>query len=689
MPTDRRTFLQLLSSSAAAAAFPASIARALEIPAHSRTGTIDDVEHIVFLMQENRSFDHYFGTLRGVRGFGDPRAVTLASGDPVWQQPNGSSFVLPFHPTAPDLGLKFLEDLAHDWITTHDAWNQGQYDQWVPAKTQLTMAHLTRNDIPFHYALADAFTVCDAYHCSLLGPTDPNRYHMWTGWVGNDGSGGGPVVDNAEAGYGWYTYPERLQKAGVSWKVYQDIGLGLNAANFWGFTDDAYIGNFGDTSLLYFHQYQNAPDSSPLAQKARTGTNIAVSGSLFDSFAADVKANKLPQVSWVVAPEAYSEHPNWPANFGAWYVSQVLDALTANPEVWSKTAFFLMYDENDGFFDHVVPPTPPQTRAQGLSTVPITNEIFPGSSVYPSGPYGLGVRVPMIVISPWSKGGWVNSEVFDHTSMIQFLEKRFGVSETNITPWRRAVTGDLTSAFNFKSPNAAVVPLPSTTAFIPPDNKRHPDFVPAPPAEQVMPQQESGTRPARAVPYELHADASVEFAGGVVTLSFRNTGAAAAVFQVRSNNSSDAPRSYTVAPNVQLSDTWAVGSEGLSAYDLSVYGPNGFFRRFAGSLTGSSVAALVVEVHYDRAGDAVQLLIHNAGKTPSELTITDAYAKQKVTPSVHGPGEFVGRWELKDSFDWYDLVIEANTDPHFRWQIAGHLETGKNSVTDPAIGAAV
>jgi phospholipase C len=647
------------------------------------------VEHIVFLMRENRSFDHYFGTLRGVRGFGDPRAVTLPNGDPVWNQPNGSGFVLPFHPQAPNLGLQFLEDLAHDWTTTHDAWNEGRYDQWVPAKTQLTMAHLTRNDIPFHFALADAFTVCDAYHCSLLGPTDPNRYHMWTGWVGNDGKAGGPVIDNAEAGYDWSTYPERLQKAGVSWKVYQDIGLGLNAANFWGFTDDAYIGNFGDTSLLYFHQYQNAPDSSPLAQNARTGTNIAVSGSLFDSFAADVKANKLPQVSWVVAPEAYSEHPNWPANYGAWYVSQILDALTANPEVWSKTAFILMYDENDGFFDHVVPPTPPQTRAQGLSTVAITNEIYPGSSGLASGPYGLGVRVPLVVISPWSKGGWVNSQVFDHTSLIQFVERRFGITEPNITPWRRAVAGDLTSAFNFAEPNAATVPLPSTVAFAPPDNKRHPDYVPAPPAEQVMPQQERGTRPARAVPYELHADASVDFAGGAVTLSFRNTGAGTAVFQVRSGNSSDAPRSYTVEPNAKLSDTWALGSEGLSAYDLSVYGPNGFFRRFAGSLTGSNVAALSVEVQYDHAGDGVHLLIHNAGKTTTELTITDAYTKQKVTRSVHGPGEFAGRWELRESFGWYDLAIEADTDPHFRWQVAGHVETGKDSVTDPAIGAAV
>ena len=222
---DRRTFLRLMGAAAATAAtLPESIGRALAIPANNRTGTIADVEHIIVLMQENRSFDHYFGTLRGVRGFSDPHPVTLPSGKSVWHQPNGSSEVLPFHPTANNLGLQFLADLAHDWDSTHAAWNQGNYDQWIPNKSALSMAHLQRADIPFHYALADAFTICDAYHCSLLGPTDPNRYYMWTGYVGNDGVGGGPVIDNAEAGYGWSTYPERLQAAGISWKIYQDVG---------------------------------------------------------------------------------------------------------------------------------------------------------------------------------------------------------------------------------------------------------------------------------------------------------------------------------------------------------------------------------------------------------------------------------------------------------------------------------
>src|SRR5215813_2360939 len=224
MALDRRQFLQALSGTAVSASFMDSIARAASIPAHSRTGTIEDVKHVVFLMQENRAFDHYFGTLRGVRGFGDPHPAMLTTGKSVWHQPSGSSFVLPYHPTADDFGMSYLVDTAHDWNDTHEAWNGGQYDRWIPTKSPQTMAYYTRGDIPFHYALADAFTICDGYHCSFLGSTDPNRYHMWTGWLGNDGQGGGPVINNAELGYDWSTYPERLERNGVSWKIYQDIG---------------------------------------------------------------------------------------------------------------------------------------------------------------------------------------------------------------------------------------------------------------------------------------------------------------------------------------------------------------------------------------------------------------------------------------------------------------------------------
>jgi phospholipase C len=694
--TDRRSFLKLMGVPAAAAALPVSITRALAIDANNRTGSIADVEHVVFLMQENRSFDHYFGTMRGVRGFADPRAVKLPSGQPVWYQPDGSGgFLLPFRPNVPNLGGVFLEDLPHGWTDQHAAWNEGNYDQWVPVKSPATMAHLTRKDLPYHYALADAFTVCDAYHCSVLGPTDPNRYHMWTGWLGNDGSGGGPVVDNAEAGYGWSTYPERLQNAGISWKIYQDIGNGLNGANFWGWTPDPYIGNYGDNSLLYFFQYQNALPGNPLADFAKTGTNIAAQGDnpagLLDVFRADVNSGNLPQVSWIVAPEAYTEHPNWVSNYGAWYISQFLDVLTANPEVFSKTVLFVIWDENDGFFDHMVPDTPPQSRSQGLSTVQTTNDIFPGSSSYAPGPYGLGVRVPMIAVSPWSKGGWVNSQVFDHTSLIRFLEARFAkgnpdLIEPNITPWRRTVAGDLTSAFNFAKPNNGPTVLPGTDADVPTSFVRYPDFVPVPPTNQLLPGQEQGVRPARPLPYDLNAQGTV-LSNQTFLIDFENCGQAGAVFQVRSGNGAAVPRTYTVEPQKQLSDTWPAPAGGPSSYDLEVHGPNGFFRSFKGSFPQNGRSDIVnVRLFYDKDNDGVKLVLSNQGSQEVEVSILDKYTGKTHTVELELGQSASKSWELSSSSGWYDFVITLNGDPVFEYEIAGHLENGKDSTSDPAMG---
>ena len=694
MSADRRKFVKMLGAGALAAAFPESIKRALAIPAHNRTGTIEDVEHIVILMQENRSFDHYFGTLRGVRGFGDPRAVKLPSGEPVWNQPDGTGKVLPFRPNVPDMGSAFLEDTAHNWADTIKAWNNGKYDQWVPQKGTSTMAYMSRKDIPFQFALADAFTICDAYHCSFMGATDPNRYHMWTGWIGNDGKNGGPVLDNSEAGYDWSTYPERLQKAGISWKVYQDVGQGLDQAHYWGW-GPPYIGNYGDNSLLYFHQYQNAADGSPLAEGARTGTNISSGGTLFDQFKLDVATNRLPAVSWVVAPEAYSEHPNWTPNYGAWYVSQILDALTDNPELFSKTAFFLMYDENDGFFDHMVPPTPPTSRAQGVSTVDASLEIFNGNAEHSvTGPYGLGIRVPMIVISPWSKGGWVNSEVFDHTSLIQFIERRFATRhnhliETNITDWRRAVAGDLTSAFDFKSPNSHKVRLPSTAGYAPPDQLPHPDFVPQVPTLQAVPKQERGVRPARAVPYDLDVSAETDLADGKVTIRFGNSGKAAAVYQVRSGNTQnvqEGPWTYTVSPHARVVESFAVRGKGQSKYDLSVYGPNGYFRLFKGSVESWDKANLSIDTHCE-SDHGLTLDIRNKGRATARVRIFDAYSKRTLERAIGSHQNLIWHFGLEDSYGWYDLSVEVESDPSFKQQLAGHVESGKDSMSDPLLGA--
>ncbi|MGW1289075.1 phosphocholine-specific phospholipase C [Streptomyces sp. CG4] len=675
---NRRRFLQLAGATTAFTALNGSIQRAAALPAHHRTGTVKDVEHIVVLMQENRSFDHYFGTLRGVRGFGDPRSVTQ-NGKSVWKQSDGTKDILPFHPDADDLGLAFIQDLPHGWNDTHAAFNGGKYDKWVPAKGTTSMAYLTRKDIPFHYALADAFTLCDAYHCSFMGSTDPNRYYMWTGYVGNDGKGGGPVLGNDEKGYGWTTFPERLEQAGVSWKIYQDIGDGLDATGSWGWIQDAYRGNYGDNSLLYFNQYRDAKPGDALYDKARTGTDAKKGEGFFDQLKADVKAGKLPQVSWVVAPEAFTEHPNWPANYGAWYVSQVLDALTADPEVWGKTALFITYDENDGFFDHVVPPFPPASAAQGKSTVDASLDLFKGDAGHVAGAYGLGQRVPMLVVSPWSKGGYVCSETFDHTSIIRFIEGRFGVHEPNVSPWRRAITGDLTSAFDFSRKDIKPVALPSTTAYEPPDHNRHPDYVPKPPANPALPKQERGHRPTRPLKYAPLVDASADTAAGKLTLTFASGAHAGAGFLVTSGNRTDGPWTYTTEAGKSLSDTWnSVYSAGL--HDLTVHGPNGFLRVFKGKGKAAGPEATARHV-----GDHLELTFTNKGSGTVKLKLVNGYGGSPAAVSVR-PGATVKHTvDLTASKRWYDVTVTCDADPAFLRGFAGHVENGRPGVSDPAI----
>ncbi|MFJ8039087.1 phosphocholine-specific phospholipase C [Kitasatospora sp. NPDC096147] len=677
---DRRRFLQLAGGTAALTMLSDSIARAAAIPAQGGTGTIQDVEHIVVLMQENRSFDHYFGAMKGVRGFGDPRPVTLPSGKSVWNQSSGGKVTLPFRPNSAKLGMEYLQGLNHDWAGGQSAFNKGKYDNWIPAKTTATMAYLTRQDIPFHYALADAFTICDAYHCSLIGSTDPNRYYLWSGYTGNDGTGGGPVINNAEAGYGWTTYPERLEAAGVSWKVYQDIGDGLNAAGSWGWINDAFRGNYGDNSLLYFNSYRNAQPGSPLYEKARTGTNAKAGEGYFDRLRADVQAGTLPKVSWIAAPEAFSEHANWPANYGAWYVSQVLDALTSNPDVWARTALFITYDENDGFFDHVVPPYPPSGAAQGLSTVPTTLDYFPGKTGYVAGPYGLGPRVPMIVVSPWSTGGYSCSETFDHTSVIRFIEKRFGVNEPNISPWRRAVCGDLTSAFDFSRSGSAAA-LPSTAAYYPPDRNRHSDFLAVAPAVGSMPRQEPGRKPTRPLKYAPYVDGSADVAAGKFKLTFSGGPSTGAQFYVTSANRTDAPWTYTAGAGASVADTWNTTYSG-GVTDLTVHGPNGFLRRFRNP--GKTAGPEVTARHNGSTGQ-LDLTCTNAGTATTVLTVANAYGNTTRTVSVAKGATVTVSLDLSAGTRWYDVTVTANTTADFVRRFAGVVETGVAGLSDPGI----
>ncbi|MFJ4744169.1 phosphocholine-specific phospholipase C [Streptomyces sp. NPDC088775] len=676
---NRRRFLQIAGATTGFAALSGSIDRATAIPAARRSGTVQDIEHIVVLMQENRSFDHYFGSMKGVRGFGDPRPVTLPSGKPVWHQSSGGKETLPYHPDADDLGMQFIAGLDHDWAGGHNAFNNGKYDNWIPAKGTGTMAYLTRDDIPFHYALADKFTICDDYHCSFIGATDPNRYYMLSGHVGNDGTGGGPVLGNQEAGYGWTTYAERLEKAGISWKVYQDIGDGLDAAGGWGWINDAYRGNYGDNSLLYFNNYRNAKPGDPLYEKARTGTNAKAGDGYFDILKADVKAARLPQISWIAAPEAFSEHPNWPANYGAWYISHVLDALTSNPDVWSRTALFITYDENDGYFDHVVPPYPPASADQGLSSVDTALDHYKGGIGYAAGPYGLGQRVPMIVVSPWSTGGYVCSETFDHTSILRFMEKRFGVKETNISPWRRAICGDLTSAFDFSLKITDPADLPDTAGYAPPDRDRHNSYVPKPPAQGTLPRQEAGARPSRPLSYAPYVDGAADLTTGKYKLTFSAGDQAGAAFQVRSQKRTDGPWTYTAAAGKPVSDSWNSLYSGGS-YDLTAHGPNGFLRTFQGN---NKAAEPEVKARHN-AGN-LKLTLTNPSTTDAHVTVTNAYGGERHTYTVRAGATVEQSIDLRATQRWYDLTVVVEGNTGYLRRLAGHVENGKAGSSDPGI----
>jgi len=425
---------------------------------------LDQVEHVVFLIQENCSFDRYFGTLRGVRGFSDPHAAKLPSGQPVFYQPTAvpGSYMLPWHYDTSTSNPCDIE-VDNGWDPMHQALNGGRMDGWLAGEHDLvfTMSYYTRADLAWHLAVADAFTVCDDYHSSVLGPTNPNRLYTVSGTLDPRGQAGGPVIDNSESTvpYTWPTYPQRLQAHRISWRVYQQ-------------TD-----NFDDNPLAWFKAYRDSHPGSPLYDNGLARRPAS-------AFADDVAAGKLPQVSWIVAPTAQSEHPGYSPGLGAQFCSNILQALFAHPKVWAKTVVFLTYDEPGGFFDHVVPPLAPSG----------TPDEFVGGQ-----PIGLGFRVPMVVCSPWSRGGYLLSDTFDHTSLLRFLERRFGVREPQISAWRRKTCGDLVRSLDLRHRDLSIPRLPdpaplaaaSTTAC-----SSYPPGVP-PLASQQMPTQEPGRRRRR------------------------------------------------------------------------------------------------------------------------------------------------------------------------------------------------
>ncbi|HWE47137.1 MAG TPA: phospholipase C, phosphocholine-specific [Caulobacteraceae bacterium] len=681
---DRRRFLKL-AAAAGALASPATIARALAIAPARRTGTIMDVEHVVILMQENRSFDHYFGAMRGVRGFDDPRPIDLPSGKPVWYQAKDVATppVLPFRLDTTRTNAEHLASLDHSWKGSHAKWKD--HDAWIAVKGPMTMGHFTREDLPFYYALADAFTVCDAYHCSIFGPTSPNRNFLFTGTSGLSAGYDGPlVVKNApdepnEAAdpaldapafkpLSWTTYAERLQAAGVSWKVYQEYD------------------NYGDNALAFFKAYRGADANPMLMAKGRgcvegsTKDNAKASRGehLIAALKRDVETKSLPQVSWIVAPYIACEHPSACPSTGERLTAGLIDAITSDPETWSKTVFILNYDENDGFFDHVPPPLPPTGSALGKSTVATDDETWSGQ------PVGLGPRVPALVVSPWSRGGWVTSEVFDHTSVIRFLERRFGVNEPNISAWRRTVCGDLTSAFDFAGDVQAPAALPDTSHYLERADQSANLPPPALPDQPALPRQELGQRPSRATGYDLAVESRVNRAAKTLVLDLINNGRTGACFDVRSTAQPEqGPWFYTVEAGKRLSDTLPVDR----AYHLAVRGPNGFLYEAAGRLDGADLIAILEK---DPKLRSVQIEAHN----PSDRvqTITLASVPYRIPPALQPlrphTKVFMGL-DAAANGHWYDVKVGCAEDPSFLRRFAGRLETGKPGVSDPAIGRKV
>ncbi len=696
----RRNFLKAAAIAGAAGSLPASIGRALAIPARRTSGTIKDVRHIVILMQENRSFDHYFGTMRGVRGFGDRHPVPMASGRDVWWQNNGVRELPPFHLDTVKTNALKVPGTPHSYADAQAAWNQGTFGHWPKFKTDYSMGYYRREDIPFQFALAESFTICDAYHCSITTGTDPNRIIFWSGanfdpaqrakginsrdthsepnnlrcWI--KGALPEPGYTYAGNALEWQTIPEVLEGAGVDWRIYQDPNDNWTGAMHGG---------------LAFRGFREAKPDSPLFRKGMSPFSL-------EQLAEDARNGTLPAVSWVLPPKEWSEHPSASSPLeGAEFTARVLDALTANPDVWASTVFFQTFDENDGLFDHVPPPAPPSYNLDGTmagkATLPLAGHYFDDhKDEYTSRddvvtgttrPWGLGPRVPLYVVSPWSKGGWVNSEVADHTSVGQFLERRFGVTIPAISPWHRAVCSDLTSCFDFAAaPDAAFPELPDVSGSVKTvaEHLLRDRVLPPRRPEDLF--QEPGVRRSRALPYRLSVDFAGEPEHGQVRLTFVNEGGAGAVFQVYDRNRLDSiPRRYTVEAGKRIDDTWEVGAD--HGFDLWVLGPNGFLRHAQGKLDGGD-AALAVAIRPQQRRAALAIGLRNGGKADVRAKLgDDAYGKVEAFERAVAAGKNEEAiWPTGGSQDWYDFTLTLGS---VAIRAAGRLDRGSDGISDPLL----
>ncbi len=780
----RREFLKkaaiLTGGIGISAGLPPSIQKAMLINPNPGT-TFQDAEHIVFLMQENRSFDHVFGNLKGVRGFNDPRAQILPNGNKVWIQSDekGNSYA-PFRLDIKKTQITWQGGLAHDWDDQSGARNDGKYDQWIPFKSPMCMGHYTREDLPFYYALADAFTVCDHSFCASLTGTTPNRLFFWTGTNRPEQNGASEaVLQNHQAEsrnntyVDWQAFPELLEEHAVSWKVYQNE---LWTADIPGEDNDNWLGNYGDNPLEYIERYNvllsayfrkngykditpeqvrdlysklspneknlldkafttniNAPNDylkmSPFSYKDDQGLKQEVSiptNDIFHQFRKDVDEGTLPTVSWLVAPQKFSDHTSTPL-YGMWYISEAMEILTKNPEVWKKTIFILTYDENDGYFDHVSPfvPPKPENCSLGIDTS-IDFEIKTGR------PMGLGYRIPMIIASPWSKGGYVNSQVFDHTSSLIFLEKFLShkhkkeIRTKNISPWRRTICGDLTSCFRpFEGKNDNFFPenlIRENVVTSIQKAKDKPEVkAPSLTKENILainnstseenlsthPNQEQGIKPACALPYQFFVDHNLATNRDFIEIDFEipseELGSQATVgsgFHVYTPKNYKGEKgkhwSFAVKAGDQLKGLWKISDFENNRYDLTVTGPNGFYRRFSGS---NQDPLLKIQCRYEKKGwikkrytGNIELVIEN-----SDSKTLGIHIQNNMHPSIRAIGQFEIQpkekitvpIDLNEFQNWYNFSIAVNGNTEFIKQYAGHIETGKESISDPQMGGVI
>ncbi|MFT9067690.1 MAG: phospholipase C, phosphocholine-specific [Acetobacter syzygii] len=821
----RRNFLKyaLLSGAVGSAGMvPASIRRALAIAPDPGT-TYLDAEHVVILMQENRSFDHMFGSLQGVRGFNDPRGIRQPNGEPVFLQSNskGETY-LPWRLNIHDTRITWMGSIPHSRDSQVDAWNGGYHNRWIDVKKShhkgydqypMTMGYYTREDLPFYYALADAFTVCDQNYCGVMSSTTPNRLVFWTGTVRDKQKADSTVYmrnpEILEGGMTWTTFPERLEHAGVSWKFYQnEIEQTANMSGL----ERSWLANFSCNVLECFDQYnvsanpgfqdwidaritecskhidrlskqemlvsekkeeqlkearsllavlqrrknnatrslnQLSAEERSLFEKAfvtnkdnadyrslekisfsddpDTRSMYAPKGDVLYQFRQDVHKGQLPTVSWLAAPEHFSDHPTSPW-YGAWYVSEIMDILTENPEVWKKTIFIITYDENDGYFDHCCSyaapdPLRPETGrssasigADGLEYTYAKDEeaLDVPHHLARSGPIGFGFRVPMVVASPWSRGGWVNSQLFEHSSTLRFLETfiegKFGksIKETNISPWRRAISGDLSSCFRPYDGSVPHLPFlernkhletiedaknrPFPGGFKVLDSSEIENLTANPQQLRQYAKQEPGTRPACALPYELYCNGGlgtdrktvvIELKAGKALHGSRSAGAPFNIY-CHGTQQTDGMQvgTYAVAAGDLLKENFETILFNNNIYDISVHAPNGFYRRFKGHTNGSTLQVACEYQPLPHHGIILKFL------NTSNKAIDIVCASAGHNKTFHIPPHTHGRLEIETSHtdQWYDVTITTPADPDFLYVFAGHAETGEPSRTDPAMG---